>query len=170
MHCGEIGSYVDVARRSGMPLCGHDLDRFVDEQRKSAAVVGLDPADVPASVAELDAYYDMMRPKLYACPEAKKALRLSFNPAVPRWLLPLKLVAPPFNTLAFATLPRWARQMYGAPGSPLTDIATTGTLRVLYGATRGLPEQVRYTSLTRQARQRVREYERQLHARLRAVS
>jgi uncharacterized protein (DUF2236 family) len=170
VHCGEIASYVDIARRSGMPLCRHDLDRFVDEQRKSAAIIGLDPADVPASVGELDAYYDVMRPKLYACPEAKKALRLSFNPAVPRLLLPLKLVAPPFNTLAFATLPRWARQMYGAPGSPLTDMATTATLRVLYGATRGLPEQVRYTPQARHARQRIREYERQQSARLRAVT
>jgi uncharacterized protein (DUF2236 family) len=170
VHCGEVASYVDIARRAGMPLCSHDLDRFVDEQRRSAAVVGLDPADVPASVAELDAYYDVIRPKLHACPEARTALRLSFNPAVPRLLLPLKLVAPPFNTLAFATLPRWARKMYGAPGSPLTDVATTGTLRVIYAATRGLPEQVRYTPPVRQARRRVREYELQQSARLRTVT
>lgn len=170
VHCGEVASYVDIARRSGMPLCIHDLDRFVDEQRKSAAVVGLDPADVPASVAELEAYYDVMRPKLYACPEAKRALRLSYNPAVPWKLLPLKLAAPPFNTLAFATLPRWARKMYGAPGSPLTDVATTATLRVLYATTHGLPEQIRYTPPVRYARQRIREYERQHAARLRAVT
>jgi uncharacterized protein (DUF2236 family) len=170
VHCGEVASYVDVARRAGMPLCGHDLDRFVDEQRKSAAIVGLDPADVPASVAELDAYYDVMRPKLRACPEAKMALRSSFNPSVPRMLTPLKLVAPPFSALAFATLPRWARKMYGAPGNPLTDVATTATLRALYATIRGLPEQIRYTPLVRRARQRVREYEIQQSARLRAVT
>jgi uncharacterized protein (DUF2236 family) len=170
VHCGEVASYVDIARRAGLPLCSHDLDRFVDEQRRSAAVVGLDPADVPASVAELDAYYDVIRPDLYACPEAKTALRLSFNPAVPRLLLPLKLVAPPFNTLAFATLPRWARKMYGAPGSPVTDVAATGTLRLVYAATRGLPEQVRYTPPVQRARRRIREYELLQSARLRAVT
>ena len=57
VHCSEIGSYVDIARRSGMGLSARDLDAFVDEQRRSAAVVGLDPDTVPASVAELGAYY-----------------------------------------------------------------------------------------------------------------
>jgi len=170
VHCGEIGSYVDIARRSGMPLCRHDLDRFVDEQRRSAAVAGLDPADVPASVAELDAYFDNMRPKLHACAEAKQALRMSFNPAVPRWLLALKLVAPPLNTLAFASLPRWGRRMYGAPGIPLTDFAATATLTAMYHASRRLPEQIRYPPPVRQARRRMREYERLQSQRLRAVS
>lgn len=161
VHCGEISSYADIAARSGMPLCRHDLDRFVDEQRAAAAVVGLDPADVPASMAELDAYYEAMRPKLYACDEAKKALRMSFNPAVPRALLPLKAVAPPLNTLAFATLPRWARRMYGVRDTPLTDVWATVTLRALHAATRPLPAQVRYPPQVRRARERVREYERQ---------
>jgi uncharacterized protein (DUF2236 family) len=111
-----------------------------------------------------------MRPKLRACPEAKMALRSSFNPSVPWMLTPLKLVAPPFSALAFATLPRWARKMYGAPGNPLTDVATTATLRALYATIRGLPEQIRYTPLVRRARQRVREYEIQQSARLRAVT
>ena len=170
VHCGEVGSYVDIVRRSGMPLCVHDLDRFVDEQRRSAALVGIDPADVPASVAELDAYFENMRPKLYACAEAKQALRMSFNPAVPRPLLALKLLAPPLNTLAFASLPRWGRKMYGAPGSPLTDVAATVTLSAIYRATHGLPEQIRYTPAVRQARRRIREYEQLQMQRLRAVT
>jgi uncharacterized protein (DUF2236 family) len=170
VHCAEIGSYVDIARRSGMPVCVHDLDRFVDEQRRSAAVVGLDPADVPAAVAELDAYVANMRPKLHACDEARHALRLSFNPAVPPALLPLKLVAPPVSTLAFASLPRWARKMYGAPASPITDLAATAALTALQRASRGLPEQVRYPPLVRAARRRMREYEHLQWQRLRAVS
>ena len=161
VHCGEISSYAEIAERSGMPLCRHDLDRFVDEQRSAAALVGLDPADVPASMAELAAYYESMRPKLYACEEARKVLRMSFNPAVPRALLPLKAVAPPLNTLAFATLPRWARRMYGVPDTPLTDLWATATLRALHQATRPLPDQVRYPPQVRRARQRVREYERE---------
>jgi hypothetical protein len=31
--------------------------------------------------------------------------------------------------LAFATLPRWARQMYGMPGGPLSEAAATAGLR-----------------------------------------
>jgi len=58
VHCGEVASYVDIARRSGLGLSGADLDAFVGEQRRSAAVVGLDPDAVPPSVSALNAYYE----------------------------------------------------------------------------------------------------------------
>ena len=38
---------------------------------------------VPASMAELDAYYERMRPQLYACAEAEQALVRSFVPDIP---------------------------------------------------------------------------------------
>ena len=150
VHCGEISSYADIARRSGMPVSAAGLDRFVDEQRRSAALVGLDPAQVPGSMAELDAYYAEIRPRLHACPEAKQALRLSYHPPMPPELAPLRLVVPPFNTLAFATLPRWARRMYGAPGSPATDLAATGALRAARRASTGLPGKLLYEPALRQ--------------------
>src|SRR5215469_3711229 len=65
VHCGEISSYANIASRCGMRLSPGELDEFVDEQRRSAAVVGLDPDGVPASLAELDAYYERMRPQIY---------------------------------------------------------------------------------------------------------
>jgi uncharacterized protein (DUF2236 family) len=142
VHCGEISSYADVARRCGMRLTAGELDQFVAEYRRSAAVVGLDPAAVPASVAELDAYYERMRPELYACDEAKRALLRSYNPDIPWPFAGLKLVVPPLNTLAFASLPRWARKMYGAPGSPVTDLSTTLALRAVHQAATRIPRQV----------------------------
>lgn len=142
VHCGEIASYADVASRCGMPLSASQLDEFVAEQRRSAAVVGLDPAGVPASMAELDAYYQRMRPQLYACDEARRALRRSFVPDVPWPYTGLKLVIPPLNVLAFASLPRWARKLYGAPASPVTDLSTTLTLRAMYHATTHVPRRL----------------------------
>ena len=41
----------------------------------------------------------------------------------------LKLGLPPVTALAFSTLPRWARRMYGRPSGPLSDIAATAGLR-----------------------------------------
>ncbi|HXP22153.1 MAG TPA: oxygenase MpaB family protein [Streptosporangiaceae bacterium] len=143
VHCGEISSYADVARRCGMGLAAAELDEFVAEQRRSAAVVGLDPAAVPGSMAELDAYYQRIRPELYACDEAKRALLRSYNPDIPWPFAGLKLVVPPLNTLAFASLPRWARRMYGAPGSPVTDMSTTVALRAVHQAATRIPRQVR---------------------------
>jgi uncharacterized protein (DUF2236 family) len=165
VHCGEIGSYVDIARRSGMGLSARDLDAFVDEQRRGAAVIGLDPDTVPASMAELDAYYERVRHGLYACAEAKQALRKSYNPELPAQLLPLKLMLPPINTLAFATLPRWARRMYGTPGVPLTDLGATLALRMAHQSVTRIPRRLIYLPAARAAHRREREQQRQAAAR-----
>jgi uncharacterized protein (DUF2236 family) len=139
VHCGEISSYADIAGRCGIRLAPGELDEFVAEQRRSAAVVGLDPATVPGSVAALDAYYDRVRPVLGRSDEARRALLRSYHPDVPWPFTGLKLVIPPLNTLALASLPRWARRMYGAPGSPVTDLSTTLTLRALHQAVSRVP-------------------------------
>ena len=142
VHCGEIGSYAEIARRSGVHVTAAELDAFIDEQRRSAAVVGLDPADVPASMAELDEYYWAMRPKLGACAEARHALRLSFTPKLPAGLAPLRLLVPPLSVLGYASLPRWARRMYGTPAIGLTDGAVTLALRAVFESSTRLPPQV----------------------------
>jgi uncharacterized protein (DUF2236 family) len=160
VHCAEVDSYVNICRRCGISATPDQLDEFVREQRHSAALVGLDPAKVPASVAELDAYYADARHRARAVAEAKKSLFMTFNPPVPAALLPLKLVAPPVNTLAFAALPRWARKLYGAPGSAVTDSVTTVALKGLYQATRVVPAGLRYTPTVRHARQIILEHER----------
>ena len=76
------------------------------------------------------AYYDQIRPRLYACDEAKAALRgVTFHPPVPDGNRVLKLGLPPVAALALSTLPRWARRMYGRPSGPLSDMAATTGLR-----------------------------------------
>jgi uncharacterized protein (DUF2236 family) len=152
VHCGEIASYADIARRSGMPVSAAELDTFVAEQRRSAQVVGLDPAVVPASMADLDDYYAGIRPELHATPEARQALRKSFTPQLPLEFLAVRLVLPPLNTLAFASLPRWARRLYGTPASGLTDAATTMALRAAYESAARIPRQVLYLPGTIAAR------------------
>lgn len=159
VHLGEVDSYLDVARRAGVPLTREEADRFVDEQRRSAEVVGLDPACVPASVAEMKAYYEEMRPEIWACKEAREGLWRLFNPAVPRPLLPLKLAAPGIAGLAVATLPRWARRMYGLPGLPTSDLGATLTLKALHQGTRLIPAALRYSPDAKRARALIREHE-----------
>jgi uncharacterized protein (DUF2236 family) len=102
----------------------------VGEQRASAELIGIDRGAAPASMAELDAYYEEIRPRLYACDEARRALRLTLRPPVPDGNRALKLGLPPVAALAFSTLPRWARRMYGRPSGPLSDMAATAGLRV----------------------------------------
>jgi uncharacterized protein (DUF2236 family) len=142
VHCGEIGSYAEIARRSGVHVTPAELDKFVAEQRRSAEVVGLSPSIVPASVAELDAYYERMRPRLRVTAEARHAMRLSFAPRLPPALKALQLVVPPVNVLAYASLPRWARRLYGTPAIGLTDAAVTLALRAAYESTTRIPPQL----------------------------
>ncbi len=129
VHCGEVASCADIARRSRLPFSAADLDAFVAEQRASAELIGIDRAAAPASMAELDAYYEEIRPRLYASDEAKQALRVILLPPVPDGNRVLKLGMPPVSALAFSTLPRWARRMYGRPGGPLSEAAATAGLR-----------------------------------------
>jgi uncharacterized protein (DUF2236 family) len=159
VHMGEVDSYLDVARRAGVPLTARDADTFVDEQRRAAAVVGLDPADVPATVEEMRDYYAEMRRRIWACREARQGLRRMFSPALPRPLLPLKLAAPGLGALVVSTLPRWARRMYGLPGLPTSDLAATLTLKGLYRTTHVVPERFRYSPDAQRARRITREQE-----------
>jgi uncharacterized protein (DUF2236 family) len=133
VHCGEVASCADIARRSRLPFSAADLDAFVAEQRTSAELIGIDRSAAPASMAELDGYYERIRPRLYACDEARRALRLTVHPPVPDGNRGLKLGLPPVAVLAFSTLPGWARRMYGGPGGPLSgplsDMAATAGLR-----------------------------------------
>jgi uncharacterized protein (DUF2236 family) len=157
VHMGEVDSYLDVALRAGVPLTREDADAFVDEQRRAGAVVGLDPAAIPASVADMRDYYAGMRGQIYACREAKEGLLRLFNPAVPRQWLPLKLAAPGIATLVVATLPRWARRMYGLPATPLEDLWATAWLKALYRGTRVVPESWRYSPDAQRARELSRD-------------
>jgi hypothetical protein len=57
------------------------------------------------------------------------------TPARPAWY--------GLGALAFASLPRWARRMYGLPGLPTTDLAATFTARGMRGALMHLPRRYR---------------------------
>ncbi|NUR92852.1 MAG: DUF2236 domain-containing protein [Nonomuraea sp.] len=131
VHVGEVDSYLSVARRAGLRLTDAEADQFVLEWRRAAEIVGLDPATVPGSVAELQDYIDARRPVLRFVPEAAHPLRLSLTAPFPLYLAPLKPVLPALTLLSFATLPRWARRLYGLPATPVGDRWATATLRTL---------------------------------------
>lgn len=149
VHCGEVIAYLRVAQRAGIPLTAAEADAYVDEQRRSAVVVGLDPEFVPGSVAELDAYFQMMQPRLRLTDEAKAGIRMWANYPTPPRLVPLKVVYPAFATLAMTLLPGWARRCYGLPSYdfPPAYAAATATLRATRLAMLAAPERYRGTDL-----------------------
>ena len=51
----------------------------------------------------------------------------------------MKLTQPPIAALGFASMPRWARRMYGSPGLPTTDLSTTLALKALRATLTRIP-------------------------------
>ncbi|MCG5212384.1 oxygenase MpaB family protein [Streptosporangium sp. KLBMP 9127] len=152
VHACEVDSYLSVARRAGVRLDDDEADRFVAEWRRAAEVVGLRPADVPGSAGELRDYIEGERPGLYFVPEAAHPMRLAFTAPLPSRLAPLRPVLPALTMLALATMPRWARRMYGLPATPLSDLWASATLKTLHLGIGLVPEQVRYAPDARKAR------------------
>lgn len=141
VHCGEIVAYLRIARLAGI-LTGAEADTYVDEQRRAAAVVGLDPNTVPGSVAELDAYFEAMQPKLRLTVEAREAMRGWAVMPVPLRQSTLRVIFPTFAALGLVLMPGWARALYGLPGwqNPVLDAPVAAALRAVRPAMRATPD------------------------------
>lgn len=155
VHVAEVDSYADTARRAGLRLDRVQWDRYWDEQRRCAALVGLDPADVPGSTAEATDYFHRVRPRLRMTRDAAETLAFLVAPPPPwrptGWrgsLLgrlggaPFRLAALGVATTAFALLPSWARRLYGGLGVPTTDLAASLSARSLRLAMAAVPHRV----------------------------
>ena len=155
VHCCEIESFLSTVRRAGNPLSPADADAYVAEQVMSAELIGL-PADlVPASVAELHAYFTAVRPRLRLTDTAKDGIRTLTIPPMKAWVQLLTPARPAWTVLAgaaLATLPRWARRMYRLPALPTTDLAATAALRALRSAAVALPDAISGPPEVRRAR------------------
>ncbi|MET7754377.1 oxygenase MpaB family protein [Streptomyces sp. NPDC005389] len=119
VHCAETDSYLAVARRSGIPLTDAQADRYVDEHRTSARLVGLDPAAVPGSTAALAAYFETVRPRLEAGADARTVEDFLRRPPVKPVLVPAReVIWRRVAALAYDTLPPYAHTLYGRAAPP----------------------------------------------------
>ncbi|HVU74390.1 MAG TPA: oxygenase MpaB family protein [Mycobacteriales bacterium] len=122
VHVCEVASFVEVARDCGLRLTDAEVDAYYAEQVRAAELVGIDPAVVPSSRAEVQAYFAAMRPQLHATPDARRILRFVAVPPMPTWVslvTPARLAWSGIASLSFALLPAWARRMYVGPAGTL---------------------------------------------------
>nr|WP_226950120.1 oxygenase MpaB family protein [Rhodococcus rhodochrous] len=123
--CGGIRSRPDPGEQ----------DKFVVEQHIAAELVGADPARLPATRADLEAYVDEQRHWLslsLAAAEVTHALR---KPNL--WGNPVKVFT--FVVVQdgmLSLLPEWARLMYGIEGRPMNLRAAARTTKRLIGIAR----------------------------------
>ncbi len=143
VHCAEVDSYLQVQRRSGFPLTHAQADRYLDEHRTGARLVGLDPHAVPAATAELAAYFDRVRPDLAAGAEAADVDDFLRSPPVRPWLVPARaLVWRRVAALAYQSLPPYAHELYGRPAPP-PALTVDRRLRATGAVLRAIPDRLR---------------------------
>lgn len=137
VHCCLVDSFASTAVRAGASVSGEDVDRYLAEQVRAAALIGIDPGQVPTTRADLDEYFRERRPLLRGTSLAREAVARIIVPPLPG-RASLALPALPAWTgaagLAFALLPGWARRAYGLPtlGLPtVTHASATLAVRTL---------------------------------------
>ncbi|WP_199510473.1 oxygenase MpaB family protein [Nucisporomicrobium flavum] len=166
VHVAEVESFLTTARRAGLALTDDEVDRYYTEQVRAAELMGLDPATVPATAAEVADYYERMRPQLRMTRDgAETALFLTVPPVPQSWgSVPLRLGLTLGPTrwayfgvagTAVALLPPWARKMYGGLGWPTTDVSADLSVRgmrlLMKAALAAAPERYRSAPMRREA-------------------
>jgi uncharacterized protein (DUF2236 family) len=160
VHACLVDSFLTTARRAGLRLTDAEADRYVAEQVRSATLVGIPVEQPPRSVAELDDYFERMRPQLRLTAAARAAARFVLLPPMPlatQLLTPARPVWAGVAGLAFSLQPAWARRLYRTPGLPVTDLGATLGVRWLRMATKTLPASLREGPNYKRAKARLAE-------------
>ena len=142
VHVAEVESFLTTAVRAGVRLTPDEVDGYYTEQRRAAELMGLDPATVPGTAADVAAYYEQIRPQLGLTRDGAETMVFLTLPPVPtNWgnralrlgltLGPTRWAYTGIASTAFALLPPWARRMYGGPGWPTTDLTAELSARGL---------------------------------------
>ncbi|WP_042392942.1 oxygenase MpaB family protein [Streptacidiphilus carbonis] len=159
VHCCETDSFLRVTRAGGLRLTAEEADRYVAEQRETAWRLGVPRTDpLPATEHELAEYFERIRPELRASAAAREATRFVLLPPMPLWVSLATPARPAWTgvmALGMASLPRWARRMYGLPGWPVGDLGARVASRSLRASLLALPPAVREGPHLKEARARV---------------
>ena len=116
VHAALVESGLAAAARYGVALTPAEQDQYVAEMTAAAELIGV-PAvgfamgGAPASVAELDAYFEAVRPSLAASKSTEDTA--SYLIGMPDVEPELADVWQVLAAAAVTSLPGWARDMYG---------------------------------------------------------
>jgi hypothetical protein len=134
VHMAMVDSFLDVAVRSGLTLSDAERDQYVAEMMVFAQAVGIAESNVPKNIAEMKNYFIDISPELSASDDAKRAALFLTIPPLPtavRFATPAAPAWAAVAALAGASLPNWARALYGWPTLPGQGIATDVAMTAL---------------------------------------
>ncbi|MEU5691393.1 oxygenase MpaB family protein [Actinosynnema sp. NPDC020468] len=143
VHCAEVHSFATVVRRAGFRLTDAQVDRYYDEQRLTAGLVGLHPDEVPGSAAAMAEYFAGMLPALRRTADSELVYRFLHRPPVRGPLrAAVRAYEPLLGHLAYSVLPPWAIALHGHHAYP--EQAATALLRSARAATLLVPGPIRW--------------------------
>lgn len=159
VHMAMVDAFLDTALRSGMALTDQEQDSYIDEMLTFALLVGIEESRVPRNRAELQEYFREIAPELSASDDAKRAALFIALPPLPpllRFGTPIAPLWGGITSLAGASLPRWARSLYGWPTLPGHETTTDIALKTTRNALRLLPQSFRESPQMKSARERMK--------------
>lgn len=136
-HNTLVWGVLRAAEAFGPSLSAVEQDTFIREQFRSAELVGLSAAELPASRAELDDYIDAAQEWLALTLPAAASARPLRKPEL--WGNPLKTI--PLVVIQdgiLSLLPHWAITLYGYDGRPLSLSGARRATRAIVEVSRRL--------------------------------
>ena len=124
VHCAEVHSFLAAYRAYGGRLSAEEQDAYLAESARAAALVGIPPETVPASVEEMRAYWAAMEPTLCASLEARRAIAFVVNPPLSGPLLPYAPALRVVASAAVGLVPKHLRGLAGVDRPWLADATT----------------------------------------------
>ncbi|WP_158846990.1 oxygenase MpaB family protein [Saccharothrix deserti] len=143
VHCAEVHCFLTVLRRAGYRLTDAQADRYYDEQRRTAALVGLNEDEVPGSTRGMADYFAATLPELKRTADSEVVYRFLHRPPVDGVLrLGLDAYEPLLGHLAYSVQPQWAIALHGH--RPYPEPAATALLRAVRTAALLVPAPIRW--------------------------
>jgi uncharacterized protein (DUF2236 family) len=158
VHAALVDSAIAATDLFGNGLAAPDADRYVAEMAIAAELLGVPAAQVPRSTAELAAYLDRTQPELRCTPAAGESMAYLLDP--PGLDPDIAEIWQDVRDGAVASLPAWARDLYGYQAPPLTPARreeirqALGVLDVVYLGEPGVLEARQRVALRMRAAQR----------------
>lgn len=129
VHAVEWHSFLAAYRAFGPRLTAEEQDRYVAEGVPIAGLVGTPPELVPASVAELRAYFAAVRPRLCVSDAARDAIDFVSHPPLQRDALAAQVPLRVYANAAVALVPRDLRRLAGIDRPRALDAAAIAAAR-----------------------------------------
>jgi uncharacterized protein (DUF2236 family) len=129
VHCTEWQSFLAAYRVFADRLTPEEEDRYIAEGAIIGSLLGTPREMVPASTAEMDAFFERVQPELRMSPAARAAIDFVVRPRPTRDILPYYVPLLVYGNAARALAPPAIQRLAGIERPPALDAAALAAAR-----------------------------------------